>query len=195
MTLDGVGADIPPALLTLSGASLLGAYSLDEVHGVVRDATVITAIGLSDCDLAALAFEAYVDVGRHHDPAADLAPLFAAGDPHVQEAVMVTIMARGRGSFARTYPYTYDGRRVHWHVPLDPSSFSENGLAVQRRVMAEGFARQADRDGPALLTAGAQLSIVGEQTCDHMVMVSFAVMAACPCGSGRTIEDCCARNN
>lgn len=195
VTLDGVGADIPPALITLAGGTLVGAHSLEAVHGVVRDASVITAIALSDCDIAALAFEAYVDVGCRHDPGMDLAPLFAAGDPNVEEAVMVTVQARDRQWFARTFPYTYDGRRVCWKQLAGPPVVDRRTVSRQHRVLAEGFERQAERDGPPVMGPGSQLAIVDEASCEHMAVVSFAVMAPCPCGSGRPIEDCCAHTN
>lgn len=195
VTLDGVGTDIPPALLTLQGNALIGAHSLDDVEGTLRDASVIAAIALSDCDRAALAFEAYVDIGCHHSPDTELAPLFAAGDPDVEEAVMVSYVTRDGRWAARTFPYTYNGRTVTWKRATPTGAFAADTLARQRRALTEGFDRQAERPGPAIMVAGSQLEIVGEEHCEHMAVVSFAVTAPCPCGSYRPIHECCARDN
>lgn len=193
--LDGVGADIPPALLTLNGPSLIGAHSLERVTGVTREASVITAIALTDCDLAALAFEAYADIDRRYSPDVALAPLFAAGDPAIVEAVMVTVGCRDGRWTSVGFPYAYNGRKVTWAPPRSTAGWADEVLARQQAALGAGFARQAERVGPAPMVAGSQLAIVDEIATEDMAMVSFAVMAPCPCGSGRTIEDCCARNN
>jgi hypothetical protein len=192
---DGVGTDIPPAVVTLAGPTVIGAYDLDPVKGLVRDASVVAAIALSDCDRAVICYEAYIDVKGVGDPHA-LAPRFAGGDPDVEEAVVLNFATRDGYNTDRTFPYTYGpGRKVLWRPPATPLDYGQAQLGRQVQMMLEGFARQTDRDSPPLLNPGTQLHVVGEESCEHGALVSFAVTAPCPCGSQRPIEQCCAKWN
>lgn len=191
----GVGTDIPPAVVTLNGPMLIGAHDLSVVHGPARDASVVAAIALSDCDWAVVIFEAYLDVHMKYPTGTELAPFFAAGDPAVAEAVVFSFVDRRGYTDARLYPYTYGaGRKVQWEAPASLAA-ARNIVTKQHRVMGEGFKAQAERPGPPLLAPGANLEVVGVEACEHMAVVSFAVSAPCPCGSGRPIEECCALRN
>jgi hypothetical protein len=192
---DGVGTDIPPAVVTLAGPTVVGAYDLDIVKGLARDASVVAAIALSDCDRAVICYEAYIDPTGGGSPG-DLAPRFATGDPDVEEAVVLNFVTRDGYSTSRTFPYTYAaGRKVRWKPPAVPLDVGQAQLSRQVQMMREGFARQADRGTPPVLNPGTQLHVVGEETTEHGALVSFAVTAPCPCGSQRPIEQCCAKWN
>lgn len=191
----GVGADISPAVVTLAGPNLVGAYDLGALHGPARDASVIAAIALSDCDRAVLCYEAYISISGDYPPNTDLAPQFAAGDPSVAEAVVMNFVTRDGFSTDRTFPYTYAGRKVQWQSSPSPVNYAHSQIARQVQLMLEGFERQADRGTGPVLTPGAQLHLVGEEVMEHVALVSFAVTAPCPCGSQQPIEQCCAKWN
>lgn len=191
----GVGADIPPAVVTLAGPTVVGAYDLGPVTGLTRDASVVAAIALSDCDRAVICYETYIDAHGIGDPDA-LAPRFAGGDPGVEEAVVLNFVTRDGYSTDRTFPYKYaPGRKVAWMPPAVPLDIGRMQLSRQVQLMFEGFARQADRGTKPYLTPGAQLHVVGEEIGEHEALVSFAVTAPCPCGSQLPIEQCCAKWN
>jgi hypothetical protein len=195
----GVGADIPRTALTFTHGTLIGAYP--EAHDdLLFYATAVSAIALSDADHVAFISEHYVELvdTRDHDSpgACDLQGRFASGDPTVKEAVAITLVPRHGVPVVQWEVYHYDGKRVAWEKRIRPHPALGRRLAQQGTLVAsEGFRQQADRPGPALLTAGAELVHVGAEEYEHGLTVAFAVAQPCPCGSHKPMYRCCARNN
>jgi hypothetical protein len=197
----GVGTDLPRTLMTFAGTQPIGEY-VEEHDDRLFYATSVAAIALSDCDRAVFVSEHYVevvdaylditpaDVERH-----DLARRFASGDPAVKEAVAITVVPRHGPPWVTWNVYRYEGKRVAWEEKTPHPVMSER-LVQQGRLLAdEGYAQQAQRPGPAVMTPGTQLLVAGKQECEHGLMVAFAISLPCPCHSGKPINECCAQHN
>lgn len=184
----GVGTDIPRALVLTTGRQMIGSFPVPD-DPTEAFATVLVNVALSDCDLVSLVSEIWT-ASDHSDT--ELAARFAKGDPDVEEAVMC-VGVTPDGEWRRKIScYQYHGRTIEWHKPqsstMGPPAFLLNAAA-------QGFAERQIRTGPALVKPGASLTKIGSQEVGENVMVSFAYHAACPCGSGLAIGNCCAVRN
>lgn len=184
----GVGTDLPRALVLTAGRQMIGSFPVPD-DTTEAFATVLVNVALSDCDLVALVGEIWVSLNPDAD---NLAARFAEGDPTVAEAVMC-VGYTGDGEWRRVISaYRYQGRNVQWARPqVSPLPPPEYFL----RAAAQGFTERENRDGPALVRPGATLQHVGSAPVGENIMVTFAYHAACPCGSGQTIKNCCALRN
>jgi hypothetical protein len=185
----GVGTDIPAALATTVGRLPLGCYPLGRGEADVAG-LITSAIALSDADLAVVIQEVYASTD---DIGSALAPRFAAGDPTVTEGLLFIALPRGGHPKWKLERYRYVGRDVDWLgsgvTPADDVIGPYAPLADQAYTM------QRRREGPAPLTRGAQLLHVGTCQHDDTLFVHFALQQSCPCGSGRTMNECCALRN
>lgn len=188
----GVGTDIPKAFVLTAGRQMIGTFPIPD-DPAEAFATITVNVALSDCDLVSLVAEMWVarDPDSHGD-SGGLAARFADGDPDVQEAVMC-VGYNIDGQWRRKISaYRYQGRSVQWvkpqGSPLPPPDWFV-------RAADEGFRERQARQGPAIVRPGASLQKIGSQQVGENIMVTFAYHASCPCGSGRTIRNCCAIRN
>lgn len=185
----GVGTDIPRAAVLTAGRQMIGSFLLPD-DNTEAFATIAANVAFSDCDLVSLVGEIWT--ADHDGPTDNLAAAFAEGDPRVHEALMCvgcTVQGEWRRKVAC---YRYQGRTIEWTKPVastaGPPAFFLQGIE-------QGYAERQTRPGPALVRPGASLTKIGSADLGDNIMVTFAYHASCPCGSGRTIKDCCAVRN
>ena len=195
---EGIGADVPFTIVTTRGPVPIGVYDGEGDNAEIA-ATVHMAVTMSDCDTVLYLGELYIEPGGDHEPGVgELAHRFAHGDPRVKEAIAVTAVHRSGHLRSIFDPYHYEGRTVVWDplsAPYAPAwrDFHERSLL---RSMGDAFEVQAQRPGPPALRPGSHLHRIGSESInDHEMLVSFALCSPCPCGSGRTMNECCRQNN
>lgn len=185
----GVGTDIPAAVVLTAGRQMIGSFLLPDDRTEAL-AIIATNVALSDCDLVSLVGEIWT--ADDDGPTDNLAAAFADGDPRVHEALMC-VGCTTAGEWRRKVScYRYRGRNVEWTKPVASTMGPPPFLLM---AVEQGFAERQSRPGPALVKPGASLTKIGSVEVGDDIMVAFAYHASCPCGSGRTIKDCCAVRN
>jgi hypothetical protein len=189
----GIGADVDPVLLVTQGSMAIGAYELPDDTAEVQ-ATMAAAIILSDADTAYVMGDVYVSLTPFDGPDWLLAQRFGAGDPNVVEAMSVIIVSRVGWKAVAFDLYRYRGNRIEW-LPFPGQIYADDGDAIMAEIVAL-FGQQARRRGPALVTHGAGLHLLGSQLYpDETTLVAFALEAGCACGSGQPYHLCCQIRN
>jgi hypothetical protein len=193
----GVGTDLPATLLTLYRGKPLGAYRIQDLRQSAEvTALTQTAVALSAADMAAFISEHYVQA-NDEDNDEWLGERFAAGDPAVHEAIaLVLVTPEGRVSVDFDV-YRYEGKTIVWQKVENPSpGLARHMAAVCRHHVLPAFEAQAQRAGPPVLGPGGHIHLLGShRVSDTDILVHFALHNVCPCGSGRSMNDCCATRN
>ena len=192
----GVGTDLHNEVITFRRGVTLGAYRLCD--GPDENTTTITvAISLSDCDLAIIVMESYVWLADEA-PTASVREAFAHGDPRAFEALIYATVPRVGDPVIAVDPYRYEGRNVVF-APVDPHELhivGEPFIVVARALGAQGYQRQRDRPGPALVQAGSRLTLLGEAPMPTgQLGLVYMLATNCPCGSNKPMSACCGQTN
>jgi hypothetical protein len=189
----GIGTDVPNAMLIAQGPQVLTTVAVDP-HDPMTVINVATTVGLSDADLVIGVVECYMATDGDNDR--KLAAAFADGDPTVVESFLYYIIPRAGPSRTLTDAYRYEHKRIVWiDVGRPEVVLSETGRRMERMIRT-GFRAQETRPGPAVIQPGSQLRNVGHTDLgDGGLLVEYALTLACPCGSGRPMNQCCLLNN
>jgi len=187
----GVGVDVPRTLLTCRGSQLIEAYPLDDDDTVAM--IMAAAIMLSDADRAFVGCDVYYEMADNPyvPPPGDLGRRFAMGDPDVCEALQIMCVPETGPATSIFRTYTYDGRTVRWEnrIEVDGSAGYVSALQVAFRHRAE------HPDETSLIQPGTRVHLLDQQPLGADIGLLFALSLGCPCGSGRTIQDCCSVRN
>lgn len=190
---DGIGEDLVPHLdLWNDGEPWMTAFL--SGGGVDHAKVIAGALGCSRCDLAVFITEGYtvtqaiVGPDPEHLRRGELAERFAAGDPGVQEGLLVALFPRGEPSTIWMVPYRYDGRTVIW----GEEQRSDDNLGLLSDAAAYAYANRLPDD--QLLdhaTLATELMGLGCVECVGLFMEAPpARNQPCPCGSGVKAKRC-----